>query len=125
MVVDTTAPIFDSTPDISYIVGTVGNSLEWSATELYPDQYEVWVDGVLDSSGIWNGSNIVVNIDELTADVHNCTIVLIDQSGNSASDTVIVTVISDSTSLIIIVIIAAAGGVVLIIIIMKKKQGSS
>ena len=128
VVVDTTAPSFDAPPsDISYVVGTVENTLEWSATELYPDQYEVWIDGVLDSSGVWDGSIIHVDVDGLVGGVHNCTIVLIDHSGNSASDTAIVTVISDSTALIIIVIIAAAGGVVLIIIIiiMKKRKGSS
>jgi hypothetical protein len=126
VVVDTTAPVFVSTPsDISYLVGASGNSLNWTATELYPNQYQLWIDGVLDSSGAWDGSTISVSVDGLDAGAHNCTIVLIDQSDNSVSDTAIVTVTPEISSLLIIAIVAAVGVVAVVIIIFFLKKRPS
>ena len=127
VVVDTTAPVFVSTPsDMSFAVGTTGNLLNWTATELYPDQYELWIDGVLDSSGAWDGSTISVSVDGLGAGTHNCTLVLIDSSGNSAVDYAIMTVIPEGNYLLVIAILAGVGGVVLVVIIifLKKKKSS-
>jgi hypothetical protein len=128
VVVDTTAPVFFSTPsDISYLVGSTGNTLEWSATELYPDEYQMWVDGVLDSSGAWDGSSVSVSVDGLDVGAHNITIILFDQSGNFASDTAIVTVTPEISALLIIAIVAAVGVVMVVIIIffLKKRSGET
>jgi hypothetical protein len=92
-VVDTTLPIVDHPPDVEYEAGTQGNVVTWNPTDFDPDSFQMFLDSVLLSSGDWSGLQVVANIDGLDPGVHNCTLVVYDGSGYSASDTVYVTVV--------------------------------
>lgn len=92
-VIDITYPTIDSPSDFEYTEGSMGHTITWSPSDNNPDAYEVLKNGTMIHSGIWNGSGINVNLDGLNAGVYNYTLVVYDESGNSASDTVFVTVI--------------------------------
>jgi hypothetical protein len=97
-VVDTTPPTIDSPEDITYEGGTSGHNIAWSASDLYPDKYDLYVNGSLSYSDEWNGSEILVSVDGLTLGIYNYTLVVYDNSGNSNGDTVFVTVLSSTTT---------------------------
>ncbi len=80
-------------PDYEYEFGTTGHYLTWSAYDEDPAHYEIYLEGELISTDSWySGIPISINIDALEVGVYNYTIVVMDEEGNTASDTVIVTV---------------------------------
>ncbi|MEM4735626.1 MAG: NosD domain-containing protein [Candidatus Thorarchaeota archaeon] len=121
-VVDTTAPTIDSPDDLQYELGTTGHSIRWNPSDLNPERYEVYRDGLLVDSGVWDGSDITVNIDGLAVGIYNYTIVVYDTSGNWVSDTVFVTVLSqDMTMIAALGIIAFAVGVVVVVFVVRPQ----
>ncbi len=86
---------------ITYEAGSSGNSITWTASDSYPDSYQIWLDDILNETGIWDGSNIVFDIDGLDPGSHNITIILEDKSGNVSRDYVEVSV-DDTTDPIIV-----------------------
>lgn len=50
------------------------------------------MNGVEIFNGVWNGSPITWNVDELSPGIYTYTCTVYDESGNSISDSVIVTV---------------------------------
>ena len=99
-VVDTTAPMISSPADILYQYGTNGNQVEWNATELDPAFYELVGNGTLIGITPWNGSKLIFNIDGYNYGIYNLTLILWDNSGNWANDTIIVTVVDTEIPLI-------------------------
>ncbi|MHA1907828.1 MAG: SBBP repeat-containing protein, partial [Candidatus Thorarchaeota archaeon] len=139
-VVDGTDPQLNSPSDIEYEFGDTGNEISWTAIDLHPVSYEIFVDGTSTMSEAWTDDTITVSADGFSVGVHDVEIVVTDIGGNTASDTVTVTVTTSATSptttttptippdgpdyTLIIIIVAAAGAIVVIIIIvmMKKKK---
>ncbi len=91
-VVDTVAPTIDHPPDISYTVGDTGNTISWTPSDHTNGTYAIYVDDELVESADWNGPAISFDADGLAVGMHNVTIVVSDDSGNSVVDTVMVTV---------------------------------
>lgn len=90
---DTTTPVLDHPANISYIDGSTGHSIIWTATDNNPNIYTIYRNESLDVAGDWySGQSIVLNVDGLTVGMYNYTIVVKDVSGHSASDTVFVVV---------------------------------
>ncbi len=50
------------------------------------------INGTLDESGVWDGSAIFVSVDGLDAGLYNFTLVVFDDPGQNATDTVLVRV---------------------------------
>ncbi len=98
VIVDDDSPSLTPLNDVSFEFGTTGNQLTWSCSDLFPDSYSISRNGTIIDSGLWNGSNLAVNLDGLSPGTYNFTIVLYDSSGNSASDSVIVTVTQPETT---------------------------
>ena len=137
-VVDTIAPVLDSPADVAYTVGSTGNVIDWNPTDLRPNSYEVFVDGVSTYSGSWNltSEHIVINVDGNSVGSYNYTCVVHDEAGNSATDTVFVNVQASTTTtpttsttgsvdlLTPLLIVAAIGvvGVLLVIFIVIPKM---
>ena len=91
-------PNIDSPDDIEYEDGTTGHSITWNPTDLNPLSYEIFKDGALVQFGDWNVSSedIVIGVSGLSVGVFNYTLVVMDASGNFATDTAFVSVV-DST----------------------------
>ncbi len=89
------APVFTAKPPRTYEMtnGSSGNVLNWTATDRTPAFYEIYVNGTLKVNGTWSsGTPIEYNIDTFDMGTYNVTIVLHDEAGNQAKDTVTVVV---------------------------------
>jgi len=86
------APTIDSPSDKVYHFHTEGHSIEWELTDANPFGYYLYINGDLDSWGVWTGASVSISIDGRPIGVHNYTMLVNDTSGNYASDTVLVTV---------------------------------
>ena len=124
---DSVAPAVDSPDDLVIILGTTGNSIIWTPTDVYPASYAVSSNGSVYASGDWGGSRIAVVVDGLPLGNHTFTLTVEDGSGSSATDTVTVTVLPfegwtpepaplDYT-IVLIVVGAVAGVIVLAVVV--------
>ncbi|MHA2033068.1 MAG: beta strand repeat-containing protein, partial [Candidatus Kariarchaeaceae archaeon] len=97
-VYDVTDPIFTIPPsDMQYDEGTTSNILNWTATDAYSDTYIIYQNGSQVDTNSWTSDvKISYNVDGLSKAVYNFTIVVIDSSGNSATNTVFVTVVDQT-----------------------------
>jgi hypothetical protein len=130
-VVDTISPALNAPADVAYTVGETGNVIDWNPTDVRPNSYEVFVDGVSTYSGSWNSTSehIVINVDGHPVGSYNYTCVAYDDAGNSAIDTVFVTVQAASATttttsttggedlLTPLLIVASIGAVVILLVI--------
>ena len=64
----------------------------------YPSNYTLYRNDSLIDSGLWYGGAITANVDDLAVGTYNFTLVVWDQGGNEASDSVWVTVTAISTT---------------------------
>lgn len=97
--VDTITPLIDSPADIEYVTGSTGHSITWHGSDLNPQSYTIFKEGVSIRAAAWNSSSesISVIVDGLGEGEYNYTIVLMDKGGNTAIDTVLVSVTPEST----------------------------
>ncbi|MFW9919493.1 MAG: hypothetical protein ACFFED_07825 [Candidatus Thorarchaeota archaeon] len=87
-------PIVSSPSDITYMEGGTGYSRTWTATDNNPSSYTLWLDGAILKTGPWNssGESLVVNVDGLSVEVHNYTVMFTDLNDGNGTDTVLVRV---------------------------------
>lgn len=93
---DLSAPVVQG-PSSSSIEYGATLALEWSATELHPSAYVIYLDEVMKTSQPWDGDNITYSFLGESLGMHTITLSLFDDSLNSVNSTVDITVI-DSTS---------------------------
>ncbi|MFW9965414.1 MAG: hypothetical protein ACFFCX_17710, partial [Candidatus Sifarchaeia archaeon] len=95
IVSDGTLPTIDSPIDITYNEGAIGYSITWNPTDLNPQNYTIYRDGVPVKSGLWNssGESISISVDGLAMDSYTYIIVVEDVGYNTATDSVLVTVV--------------------------------
>lgn len=87
-------PVLASLEDYTYDYGTTGHTLTWVAYDEETSHYEIYKDGDMIETDAWfSDIPIVINIDSLEVGTYNYTILVVDEEGSSATDTVIVTVI--------------------------------
>ncbi len=90
-------PTITSPPDITYMVGAVGNEISWTITDtsMASPAYSIYRNGTLVDSNTWvNATPVVQDIDGLDTGVYNYTVVASDGFGSSSRDTVLVTVVA-------------------------------
>ncbi|MHA1929298.1 MAG: ABC transporter substrate-binding protein [Candidatus Thorarchaeota archaeon] len=89
------APTINHPSDIVYELGTIGHSINWTATDDNPSSYLILKDSILFKSGLWNSSTdvITVDVDGLSLGINIFTITVTDTDFASASDTVFVSVV--------------------------------
>jgi hypothetical protein len=98
-ILDVTAPVLNSPEDIIFEQGSIAPLLQWNFTDKYTGTYEVYRNGSLRQSGPWtNIFTYTLDVSLLTTGIYNYTIIVTDDSGNTAIDTVIITVTSSSSS---------------------------
>jgi parallel beta-helix repeat protein len=93
LLTDVGAPDIDSPSDLEYEEGTTGNLITWTPSHPRPDHYELYRDGSLLGSWVWNGSTIVVDVDGFSIGAYNYTVVVYNERGYESTDTVWVTVL--------------------------------
>ncbi|MGY5858406.1 MAG: right-handed parallel beta-helix repeat-containing protein [Candidatus Thorarchaeota archaeon] len=76
-----------------YEVGTTGNTMTWDSSALHPETYELLIDDVPQGHVEWDGSTISVNVDGLSAGVHNITLFVYHVSGHWLSHQSTLTVV--------------------------------
>ncbi len=127
-------PVFTARPPQIYNMteGSTGNVLNWTVTDRSPANYEIYVNGTLMANDTWaSGDTISYNIDSLTAGNYNITIVVYDEVGNNATDTVTVAVTTPAgipglpiplEYLIILIVIIIVLIVVAIYLVRKRRK---
>ncbi|MFX1283730.1 MAG: Ig-like domain-containing protein, partial [Promethearchaeota archaeon] len=90
--IDTTPPTIDHPDDIIYNEGVSPNNITWNPADINPTSYTVTRNGTEIDSGSWDGGNITISIEGLTAGNYTFVCTVYDQAGNSISDTVVVSV---------------------------------
>lgn len=92
-VIDNTDPAVGAFGDVTYEEFTQNNEISWTPIDSHPQNYTLFIDGVLDTNTTWtSGVTIDLDIDGLPLGTTTYLITFFDQSGNSVSDSVIVTV---------------------------------
>lgn len=98
---DSDPPNVDSPDDIIYEQGSSGNDIVWTLGDRNPGVYRVEGNGTTVGDTVWTNGTITIDIDDFTPGIYNYTIVVLDQYGNEAKDTVFVFV-EDTTSPLIV-----------------------
>jgi hypothetical protein len=96
LIVDEVLPIINHLVNSTVSEGPLA-SLTWTPSDNNPSSFEVYREGALIDSGVWDGSDVVVSLTGLTIGEYNFTVVVSDTSGNSAQDTTFVTITDDTT----------------------------
>ncbi|MHA2101402.1 MAG: hypothetical protein ACW99A_22320, partial [Candidatus Kariarchaeaceae archaeon] len=93
-VFDSNDPLIVEIPiDYSYDEGIAGNTITWNTTDTHPTIYAIYnLTGIVDSGSWTNGDEIIYSVDGLSKGIHNFTLFVYDNSGNSANHTVTITV---------------------------------
>ena len=88
--------------NITYEWGTTGHNMVWNATDMFPDVYYIYQDGVQVDTNTWtNASTVTHNVDGLGLGTYNFTIVFLDTVGNQIMNTTYVTVIDTTAPLFV------------------------
>ncbi|MDF1537781.1 MAG: hypothetical protein P1Q69_02645 [Candidatus Thorarchaeota archaeon] len=92
-VVDTTPPVLEGPTDRVIELGPTDEGLSWYISDLRPYVYELYLNDTLEETGSWIVGNLTYNLlDSTLLGIYNYTIIVVDTSGNHASDTVIVSI---------------------------------
>ena len=95
LIFDNVSPELDHPNDIIYEEGIIGNNINWTATDLHPDNYTIYRDDIPIDNGTWtSGIPINISVDGLPIGDYVYTIEVSDIIGNNASDSVNVLVSS-------------------------------
>jgi len=92
-VTDSTSPSVGQPTNILYQYGSVGHSIVWSVSDLYPGNYSIFMNEQLIVSDNWTTGSIVIDIDGLALGNYIFSILVSDSSSNLASDSVLVTIV--------------------------------
>lgn len=103
---DVLAPIIDQPANITYEVGSFGHEIHWNITESNPDFYNISrtsnepvSNASTLESGVWNGDDIIINVDGLNASQwYLYRLFVNDTFGRNSISYVNVTVIQDLTN---------------------------
>jgi hypothetical protein len=141
--VDDSPPVVQSPEDFESDFSG-GLEIDWAAVDAHPNQYIVLVNGSEAASGSWQSGGLTIDIPHEYWYTNwpytlNCTIILSDSLGNTATDTVFVTIVSPPPPVdysvpdnsldpvvisIVVVAIASFGAVFLVLILYElKKRG--
>ncbi len=96
-VTDFTPPLIIQPNDLIISEGTSGHLLRWFILEANPNNYSIYVDGTLRSSGTLITTNLSVSLDDLTLGTHAFVLVVYDQFGLSHTCTSYVSLVDITT----------------------------
>ncbi|MFX0113164.1 MAG: nitrous oxide reductase family maturation protein NosD, partial [Candidatus Hodarchaeota archaeon] len=88
-------PQINQPADITYTEGETGHRIAWEPYDVHPGHFAAYRNGTIVATGLWNGTTIYINLEELPRGYYNYTLVVHDSYGNQVSDTVWVTVLQE------------------------------
>ncbi|MFQ5978853.1 MAG: right-handed parallel beta-helix repeat-containing protein [Candidatus Heimdallarchaeota archaeon] len=91
--VEFTPPTIFGPQDLTYEAGTLDHKISWYPDDDHPANYVIYQNNSHETGGEWNGSSIILPVDGLAIGVYNFTLIVYDEAGNWASDTVLITVV--------------------------------
>ncbi|OLS31316.1 MAG: hypothetical protein ThorAB25_04050 [Candidatus Thorarchaeota archaeon AB_25] len=114
-------PLYDTAIDVE----SVGNTLTWSAYDVFPRSYVIAENAQDRIFSVWLGGEITMGLDHLAVGTYTITIIITDGAGNEASDEILVSVVSFvlggiGTELVMIASGLTVASFVIIIILSKK-----
>ncbi|KKK58780.1 hypothetical protein LCGC14_3040990, partial [marine sediment metagenome] len=130
-------PLITNAPsDFTVDYGYIGVNISWTATDVYPNNYtiELQGSGIVAGPSAWSsGTAITYNVPNgLAVGEHFYTVNFTDDYGNHITDTVKMTVKekqppSDNIIMIVIIVvpIAAVLGVGITIFVLRKRRGAT
>lgn len=92
---DGTTPLINSPDSISYDEGETGFEISWTPSDLHPQSYSIYSNGIEIRSGLWNLSSeiITIQVGGLSFGDYNFTVCVWDIGGNLVTDEVDVSVL--------------------------------
>jgi len=94
------SPIIDQPMDFYYAEGSEGNEITWQPFDDSLSHWELWIGGVLWSSGVWDFVDVTVNVDGLDYGTHSGILTVWDVDQNYITDTVLIKVFDDTPPVI-------------------------
>lgn len=91
-IIDGTTPSITPLDNRTLELGTLGEYLNWTCNDEFPDSYSLSLDGIEFDSGAWNGSFLIAGLNGLEVGEHEFELFLNDTQGNYAIDVVFVTI---------------------------------
>ena len=125
LLTDSMAPEVVGVFDIVVDIESNDEVITWSASDRFPQRYQIYENDVLKEDDVWDGTDIAFSVDYLTEGVYTITLNVTDGAGNVGSDAVVVSVISFILGGIGTELVMYASGVtvacfVVIIILVKR-----
>ncbi|MHA2118671.1 MAG: ABC transporter substrate-binding protein, partial [Candidatus Thorarchaeota archaeon] len=126
VVSDTILPEIDSPDDIVMNFSELDLTIQWTATDLYPQTFTIYLNSIMNVTDTWeSGIPIIFSLDGLEAGSHNVTIEICDIGNNAVTDTVNVLVHPPGympPEVLFLTIAGAAAAVVIVVIILKVRK---
>ena len=98
-VLEVVNPNLTISENITYTEGEIGNLINWSSLDLFPDYYIITLDGINIENDIWISEETnSIDVDNLSIGVYNFTIIVFDQAEHMTYESVWVTVLSKKNS---------------------------
>ena len=125
--IDFTSPNLLDVADIQFATGDKGNSIIWSATDMNPRNYTIYLASFkIADSVLWESEvPIVIDVDGLSVGTYTFRIIVEDLAGNTAEDIVIVTVtpvIHEFNAIFSLTLIYVLVFVTILVVIKKRKR---
>ncbi|MBS3794474.1 MAG: hypothetical protein KGY80_06240 [Candidatus Thorarchaeota archaeon] len=87
-----TSSILNHPSDIVYRHGTIGHAITWTIHDITMEFYRVYRNNKLVESSEWIGNQVKIDIDGLDVGTYHYAIIVFDENGKAAVDSVTVTV---------------------------------
>ncbi len=121
-------PTFESTADLEFTEGEATHRIIWTPKSYHPSTYLIHLNGTLALISDWNGSQIYVDLNGVTAGVYQYQVTVYDHTGNSATDTVIVIVnpvdAIDFSSIVLLMVGGLCGAVIAVLVLVQRRRAS-
>ena len=84
-------------PDIFNLEVGIDGILQWNASAIWPEYFEIQMEDIIIASGAWNGKDVNAELMGLDIGIYHCSLFVNTTSGRSKTDFVTV-VVADRTS---------------------------
>ncbi|MCG3222458.1 MAG: right-handed parallel beta-helix repeat-containing protein, partial [Candidatus Heimdallarchaeota archaeon] len=103
---DSNAPTIQGINDFEISEGETNIQVSWIISDNNPDNYTIYKNDEIITSGRWNDNqNITIILDDLAIGTNNITIIADDEEGNFVTDTVVITVTGKASFLLVFSIV--------------------